>query len=163
MSPPGPDDKQLEQVVAMLGNDLRMNVNSYTFSDSVARRSELRNEFASGDLQALVAIRCLDEGVDIPETRRAFILASSTNPRQSVQRRGRVLRKSEGKDRAEVFDFLVVPPMGRMSEEQFEVERRLVKRELIRAAEFAAVAENGPQAMASLGAIARKYNLIDIG
>ena len=59
-----------------------MAVNSYTAETYLGARDELRQRFASGVLQALVAIRCLDEGVDIPETERAFILASSTNPKQ---------------------------------------------------------------------------------
>ncbi|MFN8626115.1 MAG: helicase-related protein [Candidatus Binatia bacterium] len=62
-------------------------------------------------LALLVAIRCLDEGVDVPATKTAFILASSTNPRQFVQRRGRVLRTDMGKRRAEIFGFFVRPPL----------------------------------------------------
>lgn len=58
----------------------------------------------------LVAIRCLDEGVDIPEISHAVILASSRNPREFVQRRGRLLRTRQGKSRAYIHDLLVVPP-----------------------------------------------------
>src|ERR1051326_4005600 len=68
------------------------------------RRQEILRLFASGDIQVLVAIRCLDEGVDVPATQTAFILASSTNPRQFVQRRGRLLRRSPGKRHAEIYD-----------------------------------------------------------
>ena len=57
-------------------------------------------------------IRCLDEGVDIPETRRAYILASSTNPKQFIQRRGRILRRFPGKELAEIHDFIERLPKG---------------------------------------------------
>lgn len=159
---PTPDSKQLEQVVKMLGRDLKMHVNSYTHNDSIVRREELREQFTDGNLQALVAIRCLDEGVDIPDTKRAFILASSTNPRQSIQRRGRVLRKADGKDFAEVYDFLVTPPQSSVDEKVFEVERRLARRELLRASEFATTALNGPQASNQISRIAEKFHLLDI-
>src|SRR5215217_6489670 len=58
----------------------------------------------------LVAIKCLDEGVDIPTVDHALILASSRNPREFIQRRGRVLRVAAGKNFAEIHDALVVPP-----------------------------------------------------
>ena len=58
----------------------------------------------------IVSIRCLDEGVDIPNADGAIILASSTNPRQYIQRRGRVLRKALGKKSANIIDMLVLPP-----------------------------------------------------
>jgi superfamily II DNA or RNA helicase len=80
----------------------------------------------------LVSIRCLDEGVDIPETSHAIILASSKNPREFIQRRGRVLRTAPGKYLAVVHDALVVPstllPEGDIL--------NLVKAELARAVEF---------------------------
>ena len=60
-------------------------------------------------MQALVAIRCLDEGVNIPSIETAFIMASSTNPKEYVQRRGRVLRKFPGKKRAVIYDFVTLP------------------------------------------------------
>ena len=42
----------------------------------------------------ILAIKMLDEGVDIPSIDHALIIASDQNPRQHIQRRGRVLRKS---------------------------------------------------------------------
>ncbi|MDQ4145001.1 MAG: DNA phosphorothioation system restriction enzyme [Actinomycetota bacterium] len=160
----GADDetrRQLDAVVRLLGHDMEMSVNSYTAETFLDEREVLRRRFAAGDLQGLVAIRCLDEGVDIPETRCAFILASSTNPKQFIQRRGRILRRSEGKERAEIHDFLVIPPeLG--SDETFNVERRLVRRELERVVRFADLAENGPRAMQVLLPMRQQYNLLDI-
>lgn len=159
----GEATRQLDAAVDLLGNDLGMRVNSYTNVDDAATRIELRKGLESGDLQALVAIRCLDEGVDIPEVRRAFILASSTNPRQFIQRRGRILRRAPGKERADLYDFLVVPPDAAFDSEDFETERRLVRRELRRVIEFAETAENGPEALASLLPLRDRYQLLDEG
>ena len=86
----------------------------------------------------LVSIKCLDEGVDIPAVSHAFILASSQNPRQFIQRRGRVLRKSIGKDLAVIHDAIVVPLDPESEGEQLS----LLKAELIRALEFADSALN---------------------
>ena len=86
----------------------------------------------------LLSIKCLDEGVDIPAISHAFILASSQNPRQFIQRRGRVLRKSAGKDLAVIHDAIVVPVDQETDSEQIS----LLKAELIRALEFADSALN---------------------
>ena len=81
----------------------------------------------------LVSIRCLDEGVDIPDVSHALILASSQNPRQFIQRRGRVLRHAPNKQVAIVHDAIVVPVSGHDEPEQIS----LLKSELVRAIEFA--------------------------
>ncbi|WP_075881841.1 DEAD/DEAH box helicase family protein [Vreelandella massiliensis] len=80
----------------------------------------------------IVSIRCLDEGVDIPEISHAIILASSQNPRQFIQRRGRVLRRSPGKHRAHIWDALVLPP-----DTENDIHGSLTRSELLRAIEFA--------------------------
>jgi superfamily II DNA or RNA helicase len=156
--------RQIEGVVRLLGRELGMRVQPYTSETPLEKRVELRERFVSGDLQALVAIRCLDEGVDIPETERAFVLASSTNPRQYVQRRGRVLRPSPqtGKKRAYVHDFLVVPPPGALDQGLWETERRLVRRELERVLSFAELAANGPVAIDTLGELRERYGLLHL-
>ena len=70
----------------------------------------ITSEFAKGEtIQALIAIKCLDEGVNIPSIKTAFILASTTNPKEYIQRRGRVLRKFDGKDFAVIYDFITIP------------------------------------------------------
>ncbi len=164
-SPTGHDrgPSQLDAVVAALGRTLDMRVNTYTHQTSPADRGERRRRFACGDLQVLAAIRCLDEGIDIPEARRGFILASTTNPRQFVQRRGRLLRPSPGKRRADLYDFLVVPPDISADQKIWQTERRLVARELMRVLELADAAENGPEALACLLDLRKRYHLLDIG
>lgn len=155
--------RQIDAVVRVLGTELQMHVNSYTHLTTTEERGRYRQDLASGELQALVAIRCLDEGVDIPEVRRGFILASSTNPRQFIQRRGRLLRTSAGKQQADLYDFIAVPPTDALGDSTFEIERKLVRRELERVVEFAGGAQNREQAMAALLELRNRYHLLDVG
>jgi len=156
--------RQVEAAARILGQGLGMNVATYTAGTSEEDREIILRDFSEGRKNALVAIRCLDEGLDIPQVRRAFILASSTNPRQFIQRRGRVLRRAEGKDSAEIFDFVVVPPLDEVSPgtTEYKVLRRLVEREMARVVEFARLAENGPQAQAKLLPILSKLRLMHL-
>jgi superfamily II DNA or RNA helicase len=153
--------RQLDAVVHLLGTELNMHVQSYTNQEDERARIDIERRFSDNTLQALIAIRCLDEGVDLPEVRRAFILASSTNPRQFIQRRGRVLRNAPGKDHAEIFDFTVVPPDD-PDPAIFEAERRLFKRELERMTEFAEHAINGQQSMTGMLSLQKRYGLLGI-
>jgi superfamily II DNA or RNA helicase len=75
----------------------------------ISERDWRIKQFAAGNTKVLLAIKCLDEGVDIPAARMAFILASSGNPREFIQRRGRLLRPAENKPFAVINDFVVVP------------------------------------------------------
>ena len=86
-------------------------------------------DFSQGHIQCLVSIRVLDEGIDVPEVENAFLLASSRNRRQFVQRRGRILRKSSNKEFAKLFDFICLPPEG-------EKGSKLVDKELERVIEM---------------------------
>lgn len=155
--------RHIDAVTKIIGNNLKMRVNCYTHLTPPEERGILRQMLASGEIQVLTAIRCLDEGVDIPEVRRGFILASSTNPRQFIQRRGRLLRLSQGKDRADLFDFIVIPPKDELDEAVFGVERRLVRREMERVIRFAREAQNGDLALNYLLKIRKQYNLLDLG
>ena len=103
----------------------------------------------------VTAIRCLDEGVDIPAVTHALILASSRNPREFVQRRGRVLRKAAGKALAFVHDAIVLPPAeASHGESEDEPDHdSMTTGELVRAIEFAQYADN-PASAADLKAIA---------
>jgi DNA phosphorothioation system restriction enzyme len=151
--------RQVDEVTRILGSDFQIKVASYTAETDTEQRDSLREDLATGRLQGLVAIRCLDEGVDIPSVRTAVILASSTNPRQFVQRRGRVLRRAPGKEFAEIYDLIVVPPPD---VSQSAVERALLQKELVRFAEFADIALNAGQARAVIFELQKAYNLMDI-
>ena len=156
-------ERQIDAVTRVVGRDIEMSVAKYVADTPLTTRHELRDRFAKGKTQCLVAIRCLDEGVDIPETRRAFILASSTNPRQFIQRRGRILRRAPGKDLAEVYDFIVEPPADTLNPKSpcYGITRRLFRRELNRITEFANLAVNGPEAMNMLLPLRDSLGLLD--
>ena len=152
--------RQLDAVTRLLQGEIGFRVQSYAAETRLEQREELRYQFESGMLQGLVAIRCLDEGVDIPAIQTAVIMASSSNPRQFVQRRGRILRRAIGKERAELFDMIVVPPD--LGGELFEVERKLLRSELKRFAEFANLALNRAQAREALLPLQRQYDLLEL-
>lgn len=152
--------RQLEAVTDLLKYQLGYAVEPYIAETSLSARADLRYAFERGHVKGLVAIRCLDEGVDIPAIQTAVILASSSNPRQFIQRRGRILRKAPGKNRAELFDMIVVPPdLGR---EYWEIERRVLKGELTRFVEFADLALNAGEARKALYPLQEKYDLLDL-
>ncbi len=154
------DLRQMEAVVKILGYELGYRVNTYTAETPIKKREQLRQKFESGELQGLVAINCLDEGVDIPAIKNAVILASSQNPRQFIQRRGRILRPHPTKERATLFDMIVLPPeLGRNT---LEVERNLLRKELKRFLEFADLADNAGEARVKLLSIQKRYGLLDI-
>lgn len=155
-------ERSVDRALGMIGKELDMRANKFTSEESNTERRSILERFGTGELQVLVAIKCLDEGVDVPRTETAYILASSGNPRQYVQRRGRVLRRAEGKPSAHIYDFIVVPPVGKkMEAAAFNVERRLVKRELERVDEFASVSENAGDALQALRTIKIRLNLLD--
>ena len=96
--------------------------------------------FERGDIQILLSMKCLDEGVDIPRAQYAIFISSTGNPRQFIQRRGRVLRTCKGKDKAYIWDMIVVPPDIETSASQTDIN--LFTSELRRVLNFAALAEN---------------------
>ena len=158
--------RQIDLVTDMLGNKLHMKVSQFTSKENVEERNILKREFADGsNLQALIAIKCLDEGVNIPKIKTAFILASTNNPKEYIQRRGRGLRLAEGKDYAEIYDFITLPrkldEVTGITEEQMKRELTLVKNELCRAEEFARIALNSVTASAIIDDIRTAYDLQD--
>lgn len=141
------DIRQIDLVADMLGNEFGMRVSKFTSEEDAAERERIKKDFDAGDhLQAVVAIRCLDEGVNIPSIKTAFILASSTNPKEYVQRRGRVLRLFKGKNYAVIYDFITLPfaldCVDQVDAETLESGKSLALREIIRMKDFASIAEN---------------------
>lgn len=131
---------QMTEVQRILREEFSMKVECYYGETKSNRRESLQQQLAKGEIQGLVAMKCLDEGVDIPSARIGLITASTQNPRQFVQRRGRILRRDpeNPKSRAEIYDFIVLPPPGYISES----EKTLVGAQLSRAAELADAARN---------------------
>jgi superfamily II DNA or RNA helicase len=156
------ETRQIQAVARLLGEKHRLRVRNFTYQESPAEREEILRDLASGFLDGVVAIRCLDEGIDLPNLEMGFLLASSTNPRQFVQRRGRLLRHSKGKTRAIIHDFIIQPPDfgGALDDDAFNLERAFFERELARIIEFCQTAENGPEALAALQVLRSNYNLV---
>lgn len=139
--------RQIEEVNKRLYYELGMKVHKFTSEENKEERDEIKRMFASGtELQVITAIKCLDEGVNIPSIKKAFILASSTNPKEYIQRRGRVLRRAKGKEYAEIFDFITLPrPLEEVqfcSEEELSCDLSLVRKEFLRMIDFAETARN---------------------
>lgn len=133
------------------------NVSKITADDSaVSRRANLR-ALASKTIHCMLAIRILDEGFDMPACQEAFILASSNNERQFVQRRGRVLRQSSetGKKNARIHDLIVTPRFNTGHIWQ----KTLVTNELIRAYEFAKSSLNWDQTSSKLQSVAVEWDI----
>ena len=117
-----------------------LHIESHQFTGEETSTSKARSylrKFGSGDYKVLTSMKVLDEGIDIPQTDTAFLLASSTVEREWVQRRGRILRRAPGKEIANLHDFIVIPPDPISS-----TGKSLIRSELRRASAFADLAEN---------------------
>jgi len=156
--------EQINDVSKLLGWEKRLLIHRFTAKENTKERQQLLADFASGKLQALVAMKCLDEGVDVPSTDTAYILASSGNPREFIQRRGRVLRKAPGKEYSYIHDFIAVPPVSNakvLDSPTFASERSIIRKELQRFREFANLALNKHQAIDVIWDVAKQYGLMD--
>jgi superfamily II DNA or RNA helicase len=128
--------RQLHSVSRMLtGLDWR--ISKITSEESQKDRKLIMDDFVMGHTDGIASIRILDEGIDIPDCRTAYILASQRTERQAIQRRGRVLRLAEGKDKAKLYDFIIIGP--KLSDIELQ---KLYDRELKRARMFSRDALN---------------------
>lgn len=130
--------KQLHKVETILDNH---NIFSqpFTSEQTAEDREIILNKFKNNKCNALTAMKCLDEGVDVPAAKTAILMASDSNPRQHIQRRGRILRKSPGKEKAIIHDMVVLP---KYNPNLSEAEKSLIKKELARFEEFMDLADN---------------------
>jgi len=153
---------QINEVMQLVGWEKGILIDQFTAEENPQERQRLLASFANGNLQALAAMKCLDEGVDVPSTRTAYFLASSSNPREFIQRRGRILRKSPGKEYSIIHDLIAVPPVTYdQTSPSFQVERSIIKRELQRFKEFANPALNKQTALDVIWDLASHYGLLD--
>lgn len=152
----GESIRQVEAIATTL-HGLGWRSSQFTSKEPRTQRQKLLDNFKLGLIDALVAIRCLDEGIDVPACRTAFLLASSRNPRQLIQRRGRILRRAPGKESSTIYDFLVLLPTGVC--QKSELERQLLAAELKRSSEFARLARNPGEAYRTVEALLKKYDL----
>lgn len=145
--------QQLEETKTWLGHEIGAAIHTFTAQEDLVQRRVILREFGDGHLHALVAMRCLDEGVDVPPTRSAFLLASSENPKQFVQRRGRVLRKYPGKTSASIYDYIY------LSKAEGKPGEDILRKELTRFAEFAMSAQNAGDATQIIVRAAEEYGI----
>lgn len=133
----GEDPVEIKQryAVAQILMAKGVRVSPFTSDENKWQRREILRQFKDGLISALVAIRCLDEGIDVPACRTAYLIASSRNPRQFIQRRGRILRRSPGKNSALIYDFVVVLPEVHVGSQDAAAD--FLRAELARVADFA--------------------------
>ena len=113
------------------------------FTGETKDRQLILNDFETGRIASLFAMKCLDEGVDIPRTEIAIFCSSTGNPRQYVQRRGRVLRLHKHKKIATIYDMIVIPKIDLSNDSgEFSCEKGLVEGEIRRLIEFAKDSKN---------------------
>lgn len=129
-----------QYTLAIGGIDKSIFVNK--FISGMKNRDKILDQFRDGDIHVIASMKCLDEGVDIPRAEHAIFCSSTGNPRQFIQRRGRILRKHPQKSTATIHDLVVIPEIENDDEDTFETEKKLVKKELERVMYFASLSEN---------------------
>lgn len=151
--------KHICEVESMLGR-CGIAAHRYTSKQGTVRKAEfgglsereyILKLFRQGDYEMLIAMKCLDEGIDIPEARVAVLLSSSTNPREYVQRIGRVIRQSPGKEVADIYDFVVEPDWSRLREVgDLQEEKRLFEQEMRRVEDMRINALNSTEVLITI-------------
>lgn len=101
--------RQLDTLARLLSSR-NWKISKITCDEKPAERESILRSFVQKSIDGIVSIRVLDEGIDIPDCQTAYILASQRSERQGIQRRGRILRKSETKEVADLYDFIIVGP-----------------------------------------------------
>ena len=121
-------NEQLVKVLKILDDEQVKPRHRFTYMEKMSERQYILNKFDEGQYKALVAIKCLNEGVDVPSADKVIIMSSSNNPIEYVQRRGRVLRRYPGKDLAYIYDMVVVPdPDENFADSVIEKELKRLK------------------------------------
>jgi superfamily II DNA or RNA helicase len=148
------DREQIDEVIEIVARR-GITYRTFTGDEGTSPRKEFNgkserdwilNSFEGGEIQMLIAMKCLDEGVDIPSARLGIILASTTNPREFIQRRGRLLRRAKGKELANIYDMIVAPEFQPGDQpEIISSSRKILGKELIRVDEFAREAINSAE------------------
>lgn len=145
---------QYTQVVTEVDNHVTVR----KFVSGQKDREDILRDFAEGKLQVLTSMKCLDEGVDVPRSELAIFCSSTGNPRQFIQRRGRVLRTHPDKKIAELHDLVVVPELNPNSN-SYRLEQLLLRGELMRVNNFALLSENPSYSEMELREVMNHYGL----
>lgn len=132
------DEKTIDEVSKLL-HKRGWRTSKFTSEQSLSMRKKIMASFRNADIDALVSKRVLDEGIDVPACSQAYIMASTRNERQYIQRRGRVLRRAANKHKAIIYDFVSLPPEERKHKTCFI---SMVNQELHRVSEFSSLSLN---------------------
>lgn len=158
--------RYIDALYEVLTKKCNLRIKKFTYEENPIEREEILRQINSEEIDGCLAIRCLDEGIDLPSISKGFIISSTSNPKQFIQRRGRLLRKAKGKEFAEIWDFIVIPPNLSETEtgddQSFNKERQLFLKELARVIDFCETADNQITAMSSLESLRKKYNKIGV-
>lgn len=154
----GDSVKILNQYLKRINEDYpSKKMNSYTSEDH--NLDEILRGFEDGKIEILFAMKMLDEGVDVPRAEVGIFASSTGNPRQFIQRRGRLLRKHKDKAYSTIYDMVVIPKLNSSLGDMLSIERNLVKNELNRVAYFASLAMNFYDSKETLNQVCQKYDL----
>ncbi|WP_181308771.1 DEAD/DEAH box helicase family protein [Rufibacter sp. XAAS-G3-1] len=153
------DNRIIDNYTEILHKDYNLRLRK--FLGETTDRDEILGQFSRGELDAILAMKCLDEGVDVPRTQYAIFCSSTGNPRQYIQRRGRVLRTHKDKKMAYIYDMVVKPPIDITQGEskEYKLEKNLLKSELNRLINFAALAENKMYILREIEDLAQSYDI----
>lgn len=155
------DDKDMEHLIdqyTQVVTEIDDHVTVRKFVSGQKDRDEILYDFAEGKLHVLTSMKCLDEGVDVPRSELAIFCASTGNPRQFIQRRGRVLRTHPDKKMAELHDLVVAPEVNPYSD-CYRMEQSLLRGELARVTNFAQLSENPSYSEMELREVLDHYGL----
>ena len=152
------DTKHLIDLYSQIVKELDKRITVYKFTAQTQNRDEILRQFADGELDVLTSMKCLDEGIDVPRAELAVFCASTGNPRQFVQRRGRILRTHTKKSFAYIHDLVVIPQIE-IDSPSFELERSMLKKELERVKNFSMLSENSSDTVNTLLEIMNYYQL----
>ena len=153
-----PESEHLIDVYTQVIRDAGATVTVKQFTSQSGDREETLKAFASGRLDVLTSMKCLDEGVDVPRSELAIFCSSTGNPRQFIQRRGRILRTHPDKHEAVIHDLIVIPEVNEASD-SYRMEQKLVENELKRVRNFALLSENVNDTIQELDYTLGYYNL----
>ena len=155
------NDEETDHIIdtyTQIVHDISPTTTVKKFVSGIKERNDILHDFAEGELEVLTSMKCLDEGVDVPRSELAIFCASTGNPRQFIQRRGRILRLHKDKHNALIHDLVVAPVINSASE-CFKMERNLLRSELKRVKDFAEMSENADFAYTELEEVLSYYNL----
>lgn len=155
----GEEVRQIDLITDKLQEEYEMSVKRFTSEEDLKERMNIKEYFSQGMYQVITAIKCLDEGVNIPGIKTAFILSSSRNPKEFIQRRGRLLRKSKNKTKAIIYDFVTLPrDLDDVVYGDYDEDKTIILGELARMEEFGRLSDNPEESDSLANRIMSSYD-----